>query len=470
MSVKSEKYLNSWRPRTSQEKLALKLINVLSKAGYSHSYIVGGYIRDLLMGRKETGMIDVATEAPPQQVSKLLARRGFRIIPTGLKHGTVTVHHGKDDIEITTFRQEGKYLDRRHPEKVSFIKSPQQDSARRDFTINAFYFDPRARIVRDYQGGFEDLKNRRLKFVGSARARISEDALRLMRAVRFACVLNFSLSPADLATIKKSAKLIKQISSERVKMELDKIMLSPNHAQGLDLLNRSGLLLQILPEIEKLNHTPQSKDWHSEGNVFVHTLLGFSKLEAGSSLSTSYGLLFHDVGKSQTLERKIKDGRTHTSFYNHMQVGEEITKKVLKRLRFSNSEIDEIAWYVQNSHVPFGLKQMRVSKQMAWALDPRFENLLKIYRADSLASIPSDRKGRKLKPSLVTYQYAIKTLKRARSQKQLQKRLVSGDEVMKILKIGSGPQVGRALNEIRDLQLAGKIKTHQEALAHLKSQ
>lgn len=457
----------NWQARKSAEKLALRLVKSLQTAGYP-TYVVGGYVRDLVLKRKDTGAIDLATAATPRQVTRLLEKKKYRVIPTGLKHGTVTVHRGQDDIEITTFRTEGKYLDARHPQRVRFIADPAIDAGRRDFTINALYFDPAKKEIVDFTGGIEDLKKRRLRFVGSANQRIQEDALRLMRAVRFAAVLDFKLSSADQTTIKKNAKLISKISPERVKQELDKIMLSSRRSRGLDLLLKLGLLQHIAPQLQKLKATPQSKNFHSEGNVWAHTLLALSLVEPDADLRTLYGLLFHDIGKAVTIKRTRKEGRTHTSFHNHPEKGREITVAVLRRLRFSNSEIEDIAWYVKNHLVPFELPKMRVAKQMAWCLDTRFENLLKICRADTLAAIPTDKQGRKMKPSLAGYRKALKIYGASKKQKSLAKPLINGEDVMKILKIRPGPEVGKVLAEVRELQLEGKLASKKDAIAYLR--
>ena len=461
--------LKNWKAKTSQEKLALRLIRILVKSGFPETYIVGGYVRDLLLKRKETGAIDLATEATPQQVSKIFRKQGFQVIPTGIKHGTVTVHHRTDDIEITTFRKEGKYIDWRRPKKVSFVTDPQTDSLRRDFTVNALYFDPLNKEIKDFQKGIKDLKQKRLRFVGSAEKRIKEDALRLLRAVRFVTVLGLRLASADLKALKKHARLIKKISPERIKQELDKIMLSPERARGVAMLFKLGLLAHIMPEVHELSRTPQSKNFHSEGDVLKHTILALSHLDANADLTTSYGLLFHDLGKKVTLKKIRRQGRVHTTFHGHQDAGVKLALKIMKRLRFSNAEISDITWYIKNHHVPYELSKMRKGKQMAWAMDRRFRNLLRLFRADSLASIPTDRKGRKLKPSLESYRYSLRVWKRAQKNKDLHKKLISGHDVMRILKLSEGPRVGEVLRKVREAQLAGRLKTKQDAIKFLKS-
>ena len=462
------KRLNSWKPVTTQEKLALLLIKFLKEKGYKETYIVGGYVRDMLLRKKETGAIDIATQASPQQVTKIFQKKGYNVIPTGIKHGTVTVHKGTDDIEFTTFRTEGKYADFRRPKNVKFINDPAKDAARRDFTVNAMYFDPVTKKIMDFYNGKADLRQGRLRFVGSPEKRIKEDALRLMRAIRFSSIMGLAITSRDLKIIKKHARLLSKISPERIKQELDKIILSKNRSKGLELLRKTGLLKQIAPELEKLNSTPQSKNYHSEGNVWVHTLMALNLAETGIGLATLYGLLFHDTGKAKSLKKIRRQGREHTTFHNHQNAGVEISTKILYRLRFSNSETSDILWYVKNHHVPFELRKMRKGKQVGWVLDPRFENLLKIYRADSLASIPTDKRGRKLKPSLETYNFSRKVWRRTKKKKVLQKKIVTGNDVMKVLKIKPGPEVGKMLKKVQEKQYEGKIRTKQEALKFLK--
>ena len=472
--------LPTWKAKTLQEKFALQIIKKLQEKGFKNTLIVGGYVRDMLLkrppltppykgGEYSGGEIDIATPASPKQVTTLLKKHKLIVIPTGLKHGTVTIHDTKaGNVEITTFRSEGKYADMRHPDSVKFIDDPGKDAARRDFTVNALFFDPVEKKIIDYISGLADLKQKKLKFIGSAKARIEEDALRLMRAVRFSAVLDLRLNPTDKKVIAKYAKHINKISVERVKQELDKIMISENAAEGIRLLLKLKLLKEILSAVEQLDKTPQSKNFHSEGNVFVHTLYAMSLLQSDAKLTTRYGLLFHDLGKAVTRKLVKKDGRPHTTFYNHQNKGVEIAKGIFKRLRFSNKDAQDIEWYIKNHHVPYEIKKMRKGKQAAWALDPRFPELLKIFRADSLAAIPTDKGGRKLKPSLESYDYAVKLWKRVQKNQSFSQSLITGNDVMKILKIKPGPKVGKVLGILREAQLSGKIKTKAEAIDYTK--
>lgn len=464
----SPSQFENWKAASVQEKLALRVLKLLAEAGFAESYFVGGYVRDLFLGRVTDPMIDIATEAPPKAVEKLFLKRKFRVIPTGLKHGTLTVRKNGEQVEITTFRTEGKYEAFRRPKAVKYVTSPKTDAGRRDFTVNALYFNPATGKFLDFFGGLKDLHNRRLRFIGSAKARISEDALRLMRAVRFATVLDFRLSPKDERAIKSLSPLIKRVSAERIKQELDRLIFSPRRSSGLKLMSKTGLLSEVLPEIDRLKKTKQSSNYHSEGSVFVHTLLALDMIEPGTDLTALYGMLFHDAGKGLTAVKTRKHGREHVSFHGHQETGEKLVRQILPRLRFSKKDTDDIAWYVRHHHIPVDIPKMRTAKQVRWLLEPRFGNLLKIFRADSSASIPTDSKGRKLPADLNLYKYSLRLFRAVQQRPVLQERFLGGQEIMRVLKIKPGPRVGQMLERIREKQLEGKIKNRKQALEYLK--
>ena len=375
--------IKQWKPKTSQEKLALKLTKILKEKGHKHTYIVGGYVRDYFLKKKDTGAIDIATQASPQQVTRIFRNKKYSVIPTGIKHGTVTVHQGACDIEITTFRTEGKYADFRRPKNVKFIDDPLMDARRRDFTINAMYLDPVTGELLDFFDGQADLKKKVLRFVGTAEKRIKEDALRLMRAVRFTSALELRIGARDLATIRKNARLIKEISPERVKQELDKMLVSSRPSVGFGTLDVVGLTEQILPELRALQGVTQPRNMHTEGDAYAHSLLALEKMKGSYDLPTRYAVLLHDIGKAKT--RLLRDGRI--TFYNHQNFGEELTKKICDRLKFSRQESDKITWLVRNHMVPFDVTGMKLSTKRKWALHPHFPDLLKVYLADNAASL-----------------------------------------------------------------------------------
>ena len=434
---------------------AFEVVKKLRKAGFE-TYIAGGAVRDALLKRKIQD-IDIATAARPAQVKKLFAKT----IPTGEKHGTITVRLNDTNYEVTTFRSESAYEGHRRPKAVKFIASGEKDAQRRDFTINALFFDLQAGEIIDYAEGINDLKRRQIRLVGNPDARLKEDALRLARAVRFATILNFKLEREARGAIERNAKLITKISAERVKQELDKIIMSDKPSVGIGLLDVVGLLKYILPELKACQDVTQPSDTHSEGDVYAHSLLALENSPQDADLPTRYAILFHDVGKPQT--RSVKNGKI--IFYGHNETGAEIAKKICKRLKFSGAESDKIAWLVKNHMVLFEIDKMKLSTRRKWALTPYFADLLRLNTADSAAGLRPSGKAFNNSKILKLGQAALKEIKLTPS---LSKPIVSGNDVMKILKIKPGPQVGKILKHLEEKKLANKIKTKDEALKYLK--
>jgi len=434
---------------------AFWVVQTLQKNGFE-ALFAGGAVRDALLKRpiKE---IDIATNARPQAVQKIFART----IPTGLKHGTVTVREGGESYEVTTFRVEGPYRDYRRPSKVTFVRSAAEDAVRRDFGINALFYDVAKRAVVDYVGGIADLSHRQVAFVGDSQSRIREDALRMLRAVRFVTTLNFELAREARKAIEKNAKLIRKISSERIKQELDRIIASERVSVGFGTLDVVGLTEHILPELHELQGVTQPRNLHSEGDVYAHTLLALEKMDEGFDLPTRYAVLFHDMGKKKT--RAVRDGRV--TFYSHQTESAAIAKKICERLKFSRQETDKIIWLVKNHMVPFDVAEMKLSTKRKWALHPYFADLLKLYAADNAASLRPSGKPNREPPGYREWQRVLRNLAR---QPEMKKPLLTGDEVMKILKLKPGPDVGKVLKFLEEKKLAGKIKDKKAALEFLK--
>src|SRR3990167_1574954 len=399
----------SWPDRTKLSAGAFWVVQTLQKNGFE-ALFAGGAVRDALLKRpiKE---IDIATNARPQAVQKIFART----IPTGLKHGTVTVREGGESYEVTTFRVEGLYRDYRRPSKVTFVRSAAEDAVRRDFGINALFYDVAKRAVVDYVGGIADLSHRQVAFVGDSQSRIREDALRMLRAVRFVTTLNFELAREARKAIEKNAKLIRKISSERIKQELDRIIASERVSVGFGTLDVVGLTEHILPELHELQGVTQPRNLHSEGDVYAHTLLALEKMDEG--------------------------------------------------FEFSRQETDKIIWLVKNHMVPFDVAEMKLSTKRKWALHPYFADLLKLYAADNAASLRPSGKPNREPPGYREWQRVLRNLAR---QPEMKKPLLTGDEVMKILKLKPGPDVGKVLKFLEEKKLAGKIKDKKAALEFLK--
>ncbi len=449
------KYKLTWPERSALSRGAFSIVKRLRAKGFE-ALVAGGAVRDALLKRpiKE---IDIATSAKPQVVRKLFGKT----IPTGEKHGTITVRLDKINYEVTTFRAEGPYRGHRWPVKVKFLKSALEDAKRRDFTVNALFFEPEKREVLDYVDGIADISHRRIRFIGIPEDRIKEDALRMLRAVRFATTLEFDLTREAQKAIRKNSRLITKISAERIKQELDKILMSKRASIGFGLLDIVELLAYVLPEIKNLQGVGQPKNQHSEGDVYAHSLLALEGLDETFDLVIRYAILFHDIGKAKT--REIKNGKV--TFYNHTTLGAEMAGRICKRLKFSKADTEKIAFLVKNHLVPNDFRQMRLGTRRKWGLSLHFADLLKLYKADARASLPPSGKP---DTNPVAYREGLRILEEIKTHPELKKPLISGNEVMRILKIKEGPMVGKVLRFIEDKKLAGEIKNAKDALNFLE--
>lgn len=473
------KFKLSWPDKTALSKGAFAILKKLRKTGFE-AFLAGGAVRDALL-KRPIHEIDIATSAKPEEVKKLFKKT----IPTGEKHGTVTVfplpsppHKGEGinkkkflppsgggkerGYEVTTFRVEGPYEKHRRPSKVRFVSTAEEDAKRRDFTVNALFYDQKAKAVIDYVNGIADLSHRRIRFIGQSEDRIREDALRLLRAVRFSTTLGLALARETQRAIVKNARLIQKISAERIKQELDLIMLSDRPSVGLGLLDIVGLLEFILPEIKNLQGVRQPRNQHAEGDVYAHTLLAIEQFDESYDLATRYAVLFHDIGKPQTA--MVRSGKI--TFYDHTKVGSELAGKICKRLKFSTADTQKIAWLVANHLVPNDFADMRLGTRRKWGLNSNFPALLKLYLADVRASLhPSGKADRNPRG----YREGLKILKEIKSQPALRKPLISGRDVMRILRIPEGPEVGKVLREIEEKKLSGELITKADALQFLQA-
>ena len=317
---------------------AKQIINQLEQAGYE-AYVVGGPVRDCILGKCPTDW-DITTSASPYQVKEIFSYT----IDTGIAHGTVTVMMGKEPFEVTTYRVDGEYRDHRRPEEVCFTKSLKEDLLRRDFTINAMAYNDRDGLI-DYYGGAEDLKKKTIRCVGDARRRFDEDALRILRALRFQAQLGFVIEEETKQAIQKQAKFLKDISAERIQTELTKLLLSDHPETILDAFDL-GVTKVVLPEFDRMMETPQNNPHHCY-NVGVHTVEALKNTEPDHILR--WTMLLHDVGKPEArVEGKIKD-----SFQGHNTIGEEVSRKILKRLKFDNQTIKQVTRLVYWHDVRF---------------------------------------------------------------------------------------------------------------------
>ncbi|MBI4372697.1 MAG: CCA tRNA nucleotidyltransferase [Candidatus Omnitrophica bacterium] len=431
---------------SDQRKFALQIVKSLTEAGYT-AYFAGGCVRDLVMKVKPKDY-DIATTASPDEIEKLFSKS----IPVGKQFGVIIVVMNGRHFEVATFRREGPYRDGRHPDEVSFT-TPEQDALRRDFTVNGLFYDPMKRRTIDYVGGKNDIRRKVIRTIGNPLARFEEDHLRLLRAIRFAANLGFQIEENTWNAIRELRKTIHSVSQERIRDELVKMFTRSNAGRGLELLSESGLLAEILPEIETMKGVQQPPEFHPEGDVFIHTKMLMDQLEH-PSIALAFGALLHDVGKPATFSDE--GGRIH--FYNHPGIGADISKKLLTRLKFSNREIADIISCVEN-HMKFAnVKEMRIGKLKQFISRDNFPVELEMHRIDCLAS----------HGKLELYRFLERKITEFKREELKPKRLINGDDLIG-LGIEPGPIMREILEEVYSLQLEDKIKTCDQALEWVKN-
>ncbi len=339
---------------------AISIIRRLREAGHQ-AYLVGGCVRDLLLGH-EPADYDVTTDATPDEVMRIFpetyavgAQFGVVLVPMreAAPEEEGKTPAGGNVVEVATFRSDIGYSDGRHPDIVRFSKSPQEDVERRDFTINGLLLDPASNQVLDYVGGQKDLQAKIIRTIGDPELRFAEDKLRMLRAVRFAARFGFSIEPATMAAIQRLAPQVAleahQVSRERVRDELTKMLTEGQAREAFLLLDESGLLREVLPEISNMKGVQQPPQFHPEGDVFVHTLLLLQNLPHPCSPALAWGALLHDVGKPAT----FREAPDRIRFDNHVAVGVKVAEEICRRLRFSNDDTEQILALDRQSHALF---------------------------------------------------------------------------------------------------------------------
>jgi poly(A) polymerase len=432
------------------ETIARTLVQRLRDAGHVALY-AGGCVRDRLLGQ-EPHDYDIATDARPAQVQKLF-RRTFDV---GAHFGVIVVHEEGQDFQIATFRSDGAYIDGRHPASVVF-SSPKEDAERRDFTVNGMFFDPIAGVVIDHVGGKADLERRRLRAIGDPAARFREDRLRLMRAVRFATVLGFELDPSTWAAVCAHSDQIHQVSAERVREELVKTLVHPNRLRGFDLLDQSGLLHQVLPEMEMLKGCTQPEQFHPEGDVFTHTRRMIELLPPepiGAPLV--FSVLLHDIAKPAT--RTVDpDGRIR--FNGHDRIGARMAEEIMIRLRFSRAEIDATVEAVAQHMVFKDVQQMRIAKLKRFMARPHFEDELELHRVDCTSS----------HGFLDNYDFLRAKREEFANEPLIPAPILTGRHLIQ-LGLEPGPRFKEILEAVQSRQLEGALTNTEEAVAWVKAE
>jgi len=424
--------------------LAIDLMSQLRNRGHK-AYLVGGCVRDRLLGIQPKDF-DIATDASPGQIATYFP--GAFLV--GAHFGVVLVQQGQARVEVATFRSEGEYSDARRPDEVHFESDPTLDAQRRDFTINGLMEDPVSGQILDAVGGLADLANKTIRAIGHASERFREDHLRMLRAVRFAARLKFDIEPETGLAISRQAAVVQSVSAERIREELVRILSEGGARRGLELLDELGLLAQLLPEVKAFQGVEQPPEFHPEGDVWMHVMMMLEKMGPPPlPASLAWGVLLHDVGKPSTFRRAVDRIR----FDGHAEVGAEMARAILGRLRFSNGDLEHITSLVAN-HMKFkDVQKMRTSTLKRFLRMPHFEEHLALHRLDCLCS-----NGR-----TESYDFIREKLTEVSAETLHPPRLLSGRDLIEA-GFSPGPGFSSALEAVETAQLEGEIDTRDEAM------
>jgi len=425
---------------------AISIVQRLRAEGYE-SYFAGGCVRDMLLGN-EPQDYDIATNARPEDIQRLFPVT----VPVGAQFGVILVVIDGAPFEVASFRHDGPYLDGRRPSAVRF-GTLEEDIQRRDFTINGMVYDPLADRVIDRVGGQDDLRRGLVRAIGDPRARFEEDRLRMIRALRFAASLGFEIDAPTFAAIQKLAPSIAVISWERIGDEITRILTEGGAERGFELLDRSGLLGIVLPEIVAMKGIAQSPDYHPEGDVFTHTLLLLSHLHSPTE-TLAYGCLLHDVAKPRCSRR---DGDRIT-FYGHTEQGAEMAEAILKRLKRGRAVWERVGYLVRNHLRQVQAPQMRLSTLKRFLREDGIEELLELARIDALSS----------NGDLSYYRFCQERRGALKQEEIRPEPLVRGGDLIE-LGFKPGPQFKDILRQVEDAQLGGELHSRDEAIEWIRN-
>ena len=425
--------------------MANSICEVLQRSRYQ-ALLVGGCVRDLPLGR-EPADYDVTTDATPEEVMKLFPDS----LAVGAQFGVMLIPRDGFKVEVATFRSDVGYSDGRHPDRVVYSKTPQEDVQRRDFTINGLLMRHDTGEVLDFVGGQADLKARVIRAIGEPSRRFTEDKLRMMRAVRFAARFGFEIEAETFRAISRHVAEIHQVSPERLREELTKLLMEGAARRAFELLDETALLQQVLPEIGAMKGVDQPAQYHPEGDVWIHTRMMLEGLPSGTSPTLAWGVLLHDVGKPPTFQ-SAKETGDRIRFNNHVEVGVRMAEAICQRLRFSNEDTEQILALVDN-HMKFGaVEEMRASTLKRFVRLPHFEEHLALHRLDCLSS----------HRNLDSYEFVREFLEKTPPEQVRPARLLGGDDLHS-MGFRPGPLFAQILQSLEDAQLEGQVKTSEEA-------
>jgi poly(A) polymerase len=444
----------------SAKNKATEIVRTLRQKGYQ-AYLVGGCVRDLLLER-EPADYDIATDATPDEVMRIFPRTwavgaqfGVVLVPVESEEQVPRAQElrAQDDkvpgvVEVATFRSDGLYTDGRHPDQVTYTRDPREDVQRRDFTINGLLLDPLNNEVLDYVAGRADLKAGIIRTIGQPERRFAEDKLRMLRAVRFAARFGYQIDQATFEAIRALRSEIHQVSRERVRDELVKMLTEGHARRAFELLDQTGLLKEVLPEVDRMHGVAQPPEFHPEGDVWVHTLLLLEGLPEKASPTLAMGGLLHDVGKPSTF--RVAPDRIR--FDGHVEVGVKMAEEICHRLRFSKHDTEQIARLVAN-HMRFAdVQEMKPATLKRFFRLPHFDEHLELHRLDCLAS----------HRDLTLYDFAREQLAQMPAEQIRPRPLLTGDDLI-AMGYTPGPQFKQILAAVEDAQLEGRLQDTEQA-------
>ena len=425
---------------TKQSRPERETVRRLAEAGHE-AYFAGGCVRDLLLGR-EPADYDIATSATPEQVLALFPRA----VTVGAQFGVVKVLLGDAEIEVATFRSDHGTLDGRHPAEVRYTREPREDVQRRDFTINGLLYDPAMEKVLDFVGGQDDLKAGVIRTIGEPRERFAEDKLRLLRAVRFAARFGYRIEEATFQAVREMRKQITQVSRERVRDELVKMLTEGQARRAFELLDETGLLEIVLPDIARMKGVAQPPEFHPEGDVWIHTRMMLEAMESPTA-TLALGVLLHDVGKPPTYEEADR-----IRFNGHAQIGAAMADQICGDLKLSNADADRVVALVKN-HLRFmDVPQMKQSTLKRFIRMDGFAEHLELHRLDCLAS----------HGNLDNYYFVKEAWETTPEEVIRPPRLLTGHDLI-ALGYKPGPGMGKILAAVEEAQLNGDLTTPEQA-------
>jgi putative nucleotidyltransferase with HDIG domain len=426
-------------------ELANSICDTLQRNGHQ-ALLVGGCVRDLLLGR-EPADYDVTTNASPLRVMELFPES----IAVGAQFGVVLVPRDGLKVEVATFRSDVGYSDGRHPDGVVFSETPREDVQRRDFTINGLLMRHDTKEILDFVDGQTDLEAGVIRAIGEPDRRFAEDKLRMMRAVRFAARFEFEIEHKTFAAIRRHAGAVTDVSAERLREELTKLLTEGAARTGFELLEKSWLLSIVLPEIAAMRGVPQPPQFHPEGDVWIHTLLMIGGLPAGTSPTLAWGVLLHDVGKPPTFKPASETG-DRIRFDHHVDVGVRMAEAICRRYRFSNEETERILALVANHMRFMDVDRMRTSTLKRFVRLPHFDEHMELHRLDCLSS----------HRNLDSYGAVERFLAETPAEEVRPQRVLTGTDLSEMGYI-PGPIFSEILKAVEDAQLEGQIRSKQEA-------